>query len=83
MGGGAAEDDAGSLSVESWSGQATTNPPTVPLSHQLNQPYVQSEVGQGGEDVGDAGEGNMLVAIRKGVKLKRTLTNDRSAPRIA
>uniref|UniRef100_A0AAX7TVH0 MTSS I-BAR domain containing 1 n=1 Tax=Astatotilapia calliptera TaxID=8154 RepID=A0AAX7TVH0_ASTCA len=28
-------------------------------------------------------EGDMLMAIRKGVKLKRTFTNDRSAPRIA
>lgn len=78
-------DDAGTLSVESWSGQATTNPPTVPLPNQLTQTYVHSEIGQegGGEEVGEGGEGDMLVAIRKGVKLKRTLTNDRSAPRIA
>uniref|UniRef100_A0A665SWW0 Protein MTSS 1-like n=1 Tax=Echeneis naucrates TaxID=173247 RepID=A0A665SWW0_ECHNA len=57
--------DAGTLPVMSWSGQATTNPPTIPLTQQ----HLQN--------------GNMLVAIRKGVKLKRTLTNDRSAPRIA
>ncbi|TKS81830.1 Metastasis suppressor protein 1 [Collichthys lucidus] len=70
--------DAGTLPMVSWSGQATTNPPSVPLP---NQQHFQSEIGQeGGEDDGD---GNMLVAIRKGVKLKRTLTNDRSAPRIA
>ncbi|XP_039973241.1 protein MTSS 1-like isoform X2 [Xiphias gladius] len=73
--------DAGSLPVMSWSGQAKTNPPTS----QLTQPHLQSEIGPegGGEEAGEGGEGNMLVAIRKGVKLKRTLTNDRSAPRIA
>ncbi|KAG8010215.1 Metastasis suppressor protein 1, partial [Nibea albiflora] len=74
--------DAGALPMVSWSGQATTNPPSVPLP---NQQHFQSEIGQegGGEEEGEGGEGNMLVAIRKGVKLKRTLTNDRSAPRIA
>ncbi|XP_027142303.1 metastasis suppressor protein 1 isoform X12 [Larimichthys crocea] len=74
--------DAGTLPMVSWSGQATTNPPSVPLP---NQQHFQSEIGQegGGEDDGEGGDGNMLVAIRKGVKLKRTLTNDRSAPRIA
>ncbi|KAM7382635.1 hypothetical protein PAMP_002358 [Pampus punctatissimus] len=71
-------ENAGALPVMSWSGQASTNPPTVPLPNQLTQQSLQSEKR---ED--DAGEGNMLVAIRKGVKLKRTLTNDRSAPRIA
>ncbi|XP_041797609.1 protein MTSS 1-like isoform X6 [Chelmon rostratus] len=93
MGGGAGEEspdsptfagggDAGTLPMVSWSGQATTNPPTVPLP---NQQHLQSEIGQegGGDETGEGGEGNMLVAIRKGVKLKRTLTNDRSAPRIA
>lgn len=76
-------EDAGTLPVMSWSGQATTNPPTVPLP---NQQQSHSEIGQeeeGGEEAGEVLEGNMLVAIRKGVKLKRTLTNDRSAPRIA
>ncbi|XP_051262319.1 protein MTSS 1 isoform X11 [Dicentrarchus labrax] len=74
--------DAGTLPMVSWSGQATTNPPTVPLP---NQQHLQSEIGLegGGEEAGEGVEGNMLVAIRKGVKLKRTLTNDRSAPRIA
>ncbi|MEQ2212419.1 hypothetical protein XENOCAPTIV_030449 [Xenoophorus captivus] len=67
---------AGALPMTSWSGQASTNPPTVPLTNQLVQQY------QGGEDK-TQDEENMLVAIRKGVKLKRTLTNDRSAPRIA
>uniref|UniRef100_A0A3P8UZI4 MTSS I-BAR domain containing 1 n=1 Tax=Cynoglossus semilaevis TaxID=244447 RepID=A0A3P8UZI4_CYNSE len=75
-------EDVDMLPMMSWSGQATTNPPTV-------LPIYQSESGpqQGGggdeEETGDFGGGNMLVAIRKGVKLKRTLTNDRSAPRIA
>ncbi|GAA6226855.1 metastasis suppressor protein 1-like isoform X6 [Lates japonicus] len=77
-------EDAGTLPVMSWSGQATTNPPTVPLPNQPTQQHPQSETGlEGGEEAGEGGEGNMLVAIRKGVKLKRTLTNDRSAPRIA
>ncbi|KAK5862575.1 hypothetical protein PBY51_017956 [Eleginops maclovinus] len=68
---------AGTLPVMSWSGQATTNPPTAPLSQ------LQQQQGGGGEEAGEESEGNMLLAIRKGVKLKRTLTNDRSAPRIA
>lgn len=73
---------ADTLPMASWSGQATTNPPSVPLS---NQQHFQSETGQEGrgEEADDGTEGNMLLAIRKGVKLKRTLTNDRSAPRIA
>ncbi|XP_075937564.1 protein MTSS 1-like isoform X3 [Anarhichas minor] len=77
----AGREDAGTLPVMSWSGQATTNPPNVPLH---NQQRLHSEIGQqgGGEEAGEELEGNMLVAIRKGVKLKRTLTNDRSAPRI-
>ncbi|XP_034554259.1 protein MTSS 1-like isoform X4 [Notolabrus celidotus] len=68
--------DAGTLPVMSWSGQATTNPPTV---LQSNQQHLQGEMELDG---GEGSDGNMLVAIRKGVKLKRTLTNDRSAPRI-
>lgn len=82
-------EDAGTLPVMSWSGQASTNPPTVPLSNQLTQQHLQLEIGlegggeEAGEEAGEGGEGNMLVAIRKGVKLKRTHTNDRSAPRIA
>ncbi|KAM4580636.1 protein MTSS 1-like isoform 2-T3 [Odontesthes bonariensis] len=74
----AGAEDAGTLPVVSWSGQASTNPPTVPLPNQLIPQH------QGGiEEPGEQEEGNMLMAIRKGVKLKRTLTNDRSAPRIA
>ncbi|XP_034408941.1 protein MTSS 1-like isoform X6 [Cyclopterus lumpus] len=77
----AGREDAGTLPVMSWSGQATTNPPTVLLP---NQQHLHSEMGQegAGEEAGEELEGNMLLAIRKGVKLKRTLTNDRSAPRI-
>ncbi|XP_061572414.1 protein MTSS 1-like isoform X3 [Cololabis saira] len=68
-------ENGGALPVESWRGQASTNPPSVPLpSHQQ-----QGE----GEDAGDQEQGDMLVAIRKGVKLKRAPTNDRSAPRMA
>ncbi|XP_015239389.1 PREDICTED: metastasis suppressor protein 1-like isoform X2 [Cyprinodon variegatus] len=70
--------EAGSLPTTSWRGQASTNPPTFPLPSQAVQQYQG-----GGEDADEQDEGNMLVAIRKGVKLKRTLTNDRSAPRIA
>uniref|UniRef100_A0A8C6LG11 MTSS I-BAR domain containing 1 n=1 Tax=Nothobranchius furzeri TaxID=105023 RepID=A0A8C6LG11_NOTFU len=51
---------------------ASTNPPALPPSSQ-----------GGREEIGEQEGENMLVAIRKGVKLKRTLTNDRSAPRIA
>lgn len=72
------------LPMASWSGQASTNPPGAP---QQQQQFVSEAVGWegAGEQVlaEDAVEGNMLLAIRKGVKLKRTLTNDRSAPRIA
>ncbi|XP_061919380.1 protein MTSS 1-like isoform X8 [Entelurus aequoreus] len=69
-------ENAGTLPVASWSGQASTNPPTVPLPNQLAQRHPHNE------PVGDKADGSMLSAIRKGVKLKRTLTNDRSAPRV-
>lgn len=78
------------LPMASWSGQASTNPPGAPLSFQQQQQHFVSEAavagreGRGEEELAeDAADGNMLLAIRKGVKLKRTLTNDRSAPRIA
>ncbi|KAK7887207.1 hypothetical protein WMY93_026828 [Mugilogobius chulae] len=77
--------EEGNLQMVSWSGQASTNPPTTALAnHQHMQNQAEPEEGVAelmGESVEN--EGNMLVAIRKGVKLKRTLTNDRSAPRIA
>uniref|UniRef100_A0A1A8E5P0 Metastasis suppressor 1 n=1 Tax=Nothobranchius kadleci TaxID=1051664 RepID=A0A1A8E5P0_NOTKA len=68
----AGQENVGVLPVISWSGQASTNPPALPPSSQ-----------GGREEIGEQEGENMLVAIRKGVKLKRTLTNDRSAPRIA
>ncbi|XP_075868632.1 protein MTSS 1-like isoform X2 [Nelusetta ayraudi] len=78
------------LPMASWSGQASTNPPGAPLSiqqqqqHFLNEAVVAGREGRGEDELAeDAADGNMLLAIRKGVKLKRTLTNDRSAPRIA
>ncbi|XP_060776929.1 protein MTSS 1-like isoform X2 [Neoarius graeffei] len=56
------------LPVESWSGQASTNPP---LS-------AASEGSEGTVEEPDT----MLQSIRRGVRLKKTVTNDRSAPRI-
>ncbi|XP_037532326.1 protein MTSS 1 [Nematolebias whitei] len=64
--------EVGLLPVASWSSQASSNLPTAPPPHQLTQQHQE----------GAGEEANMLVAIRKGVKLKRTLTNDRSAPLI-
>uniref|UniRef100_A0A8C6UMW1 MTSS I-BAR domain containing 1 n=1 Tax=Neogobius melanostomus TaxID=47308 RepID=A0A8C6UMW1_9GOBI len=78
-------EEATPLQMESWRGQASTNPPATAMA---NQQYMQNQLAPeegAGQLTGEPGEneGNMLVAIRKGVKLKRTLTNDRSAPRIA
>uniref|UniRef100_A0AAY5EAK9 IMD domain-containing protein n=1 Tax=Electrophorus electricus TaxID=8005 RepID=A0AAY5EAK9_ELEEL len=56
------------LPVASWSGQASTNPP-LPLGQQDELDLAEPQ--------GDT----MLLAIRRGVKLKKTMTNDRSAPR--
>ncbi|KAK6327174.1 hypothetical protein J4Q44_G00028190 [Coregonus suidteri] len=67
--------------LEDQDGQATTNPPLAP-----HQPVFQCQ-GEGGSledgEVMDGQGGNMLLAIQRGVKLKRTNTNDRSAPRFA
>uniref|UniRef100_A0AAV2MC58 Uncharacterized protein n=1 Tax=Knipowitschia caucasica TaxID=637954 RepID=A0AAV2MC58_KNICA len=73
------------LQMGSWSGQASTNPPATSLANYQHMPNQAGPEEGAGELMGESGEndGNMLVAIRKGVKLKRTLTNDRSAPRIA
>ncbi|XP_022073026.2 protein MTSS 1 isoform X6 [Acanthochromis polyacanthus] len=76
----AGSEDVGSLPVASWSGQASTNPPTAANQPPQQQQQLQSDAE---EEAAEQEGGNMLVAIRKGVKLKRTLTNDRSAPRIA
>ncbi|XP_019910647.2 protein MTSS 1 isoform X7 [Esox lucius] len=82
-----AQGDLGMLPLASWRGQASTNPPPAQLSP--HQPGVQEqdepgplEVGEVGGTVDGQGE-NMLLAIQRGVKLRRTNTNDRSAPRIA
>ncbi|XP_064802993.1 protein MTSS 1-like isoform X2 [Oncorhynchus masou masou] len=74
------EGELGVLPLAFWSGQATTNPPLAP-----HQPRVQCQgEGRSLEDgeVMDGQGGNMLLVIQRGVKLKRTNTNDRSAPRI-
>ncbi|CAL8248644.1 unnamed protein product [Lota lota] len=76
------------LPVACWSGQASTNPPShTSLPGQQPGGGAQEEWGgeemEGGPEEEEEEEGSMLAAIRKGVKLKRTLTNDRSAPRIA
>ncbi|XP_017320239.1 protein MTSS 1 isoform X3 [Ictalurus punctatus] len=56
------------LPVQSWSGQASINPP-------LHATYEEHE------DAVEEGD-TMLQSIRRGVRLKKTSTNDRSAPRI-
>lgn len=68
----------GILPVSSWSGQASTNPPVL-----VGQTGKASEAMLDGIDSSDPQSDTMLLAIRRGVKLKKTLTNDRSAPRIA
>ena len=70
----AGEEHLGVLPVASWSGQASTNPPVTPQVGQEELEGYLEEEAQGG---------SMLLAIRRGVRLKRTQTNDRSAPRIA
>ncbi|XP_064194758.1 protein MTSS 1-like isoform X4 [Anguilla rostrata] len=82
-------EQVGVLPVASWSGQASTNPPVLPhhlLGGATDSNTEDPEVAEGPleeADSLDAQGGNMLLAIRRGVKLKRTMTNDRSAPRIA
>ncbi|XP_041422571.1 protein MTSS 1 isoform X4 [Xenopus laevis] len=50
---------------------------------QVNSPTADP-MAQADPEPGEAIQGeNMLYAIRRGVKLKRTTTNDRSAPRLA
>ncbi|XP_030227263.1 protein MTSS 1 isoform X5 [Gadus morhua] len=77
------------LPVACWSGQAATNPPSYV---SLGSPPPGGRPGEGareewdGEELMEGGAeegGSMLAAIRKGVKLKRTPTDDRSAPRMA
>ena len=68
----------GILPVSSWSGQASTNPPV-----SIAQAGKGTEGLLDGMDPSDPQGDTMLLAIRRGVKLKRAPTNDRSAPRIA
>ncbi|NXO38202.1 MTSS1 protein, partial [Locustella ochotensis] len=96
-----------SISMPSWSGQASVNPPAsgqklgaaeeqrqaVPESEGEESerdglgslaPAGQVELEPGELSPGDVPQGeDMLNAIRRGVKLKKTTTNDRSAPRIS
>ncbi|XP_062321206.1 protein MTSS 1 isoform X4 [Osmerus eperlanus] len=74
----AGEEHLGVLPVASWSGQASTNPPVTLLQPlQVGQEELEGYLEE------EAQGGSMLLAIRRGVRLKRTQTNDRSAPRIA
>ncbi|XP_072572858.1 protein MTSS 1-like isoform X1 [Paramormyrops kingsleyae] len=84
---GGESDQLGVLPSASWSGQASTNPPgalpqpTTPPGDAgtPEDPDEQLEEADSFDVQGD----DMLLAIRRGVRLKRTTTNDRSAPRIA
>ncbi|XP_055065520.2 protein MTSS 1 isoform X13 [Misgurnus anguillicaudatus] len=67
----------GVLPVASWSGQASVNPPLPP------GPQGGPEDDPEDWDFADPQSDTMLLAIRRGVRLKKTMTNDRSAPRIA
>ncbi|NWY01608.1 MTSS1 protein, partial [Nothoprocta ornata] len=76
----------------SWGGQAAANAPGHKLSAAEEPPRpAAAEQGEQGErqdggdgDGDDAARGqDMLHAIRRGVRLKKTTTNDRSAPRIS
>ncbi|XP_057196396.1 protein MTSS 1-like isoform X4 [Triplophysa rosa] len=73
----------GILPVASWSGQASTNPPLPPGPH--GSPGGSGGLEEDPEDLDleDPQSDTMLLAIRRGVKLKKTMTNDRSAPKIA
>ncbi|XP_062387510.1 protein MTSS 1-like isoform X2 [Sardina pilchardus] len=71
----------GILPVSSWSGQASTNPPVRSVGPAGKG---SSDGLLDGADPSDPQGDTMLLAIRRGVKLKKTpLTSDRSAPRIA
>ncbi|XP_072536203.1 protein MTSS 1-like isoform X7 [Salminus brasiliensis] len=73
----------GILPVASWSGQASTNPP-LPPGQQVTATGLEGPEGMLEElDLEDQQGDSMLLAIRRGVRLKKTMTNDRSAPRIA
>ncbi|XP_061109548.1 protein MTSS 1-like isoform X3 [Conger conger] len=71
--------------VATWSGQASTNPPLAPPQPEGAEEEEEEEDGPllEGPDPLEAQGQDMLLTIRRGVRLKKTLTNDRSAPRIA
>lgn len=71
----------GILPVASWSGQASTNPPLPPGQQITGLEGQEGALDE--QDLADQQGDTMLLAIRRGVKLKKTMTNDRSAPRIA
>ncbi|XP_015213151.2 protein MTSS 1 isoform X6 [Lepisosteus oculatus] len=85
----------GGVVVSSWSGKASINPPVPPPQPssvvEFNSGIKQATPGEetlsedSAQDTAlpDVQGDNMLLAIRRGVKLKKTTTNDRSAPRIA
>ncbi|KAI4873993.1 hypothetical protein NFI96_032070 [Prochilodus magdalenae] len=73
----------GILPVASWSGQASTNPPFPPGQQVMTAGMEGPDGALEDLDLEDPQGDTMLLAIRRGVKLKKTMTNDRSAPRIA
>ncbi|KAI1901910.1 hypothetical protein AGOR_G00039290 [Albula goreensis] len=81
------EEGGQALPAATWTGQATTNPPLPPPQPEGSE-GAEGADGDGEPPLEDQdslepqGE-DMLLTIRRGVKLKKTLTNDRSAPRIA
>lgn len=70
----------GILHGASWSGQASINPP-LPPGPQGSPGGPEDDPEDW--DFADPQSDTMLLAIRRGVRLKKTMTNDRSAPRIA
>ncbi|KAJ8268328.1 hypothetical protein COCON_G00135000 [Conger conger] len=69
--------------VATWSGQASTNPPLAPPQPEGAEEEEEDGPLLEGPDPLEAQGQDMLLTIRRGVRLKKTLTNDRSAPRIA
>uniref|UniRef100_A0A8K9XBD8 IMD domain-containing protein n=1 Tax=Oncorhynchus mykiss TaxID=8022 RepID=A0A8K9XBD8_ONCMY len=67
-----------------WDAQASSDPPTPPPQpgSRLSE-WDREALPEVQEEEPGCGEGeDVLLAIRRGVKLKKTMSNDRSAPRI-